>query len=156
MKSTTFLVIFYGVSLAQNSIIGTPTVGQKLTRDRKTVVQVERPVRCFLETQNVKCKVILTCPLELLDWLCGDCGCDWHFLLRIHSLPVRRRGHGYNSLPWGLRSSVLRGEPASLPKFHCYSSQLDRYRQCADQYRPRGSCRSKYRYPDTYGLASIC
>ncbi|CAI7609784.1 unnamed protein product [Penicillium palitans] len=43
MKSTTFLAIFYGVSLAQNSIIGTPTVGQKLTRDRKTVVQVERP-----------------------------------------------------------------------------------------------------------------
>ncbi|KAF3007272.1 hypothetical protein E8E15_001261 [Penicillium rubens] len=43
MKSTTFWAIFYGVSLAQNSIIGTPTAGQKLTRDSKTVVQVERP-----------------------------------------------------------------------------------------------------------------
>lgn len=104
MKSTTFWAIFYGVSLAQNSIIGTPTAGQKLTRDSQTVVQVERPVCCLLETQNVKCKVILTCPLELLDWLCGGCGCDWHFLLCIHSLPARRRGHVYNSLPWDFDS----------------------------------------------------
>ncbi|OQE09338.1 hypothetical protein PENFLA_c107G10169 [Penicillium flavigenum] len=43
MKSIVSQATFAGVFLAQNSIIGIPTAGQKLTKGSNVVIQLERP-----------------------------------------------------------------------------------------------------------------
>lgn len=60
MKSIVPLATFAGVSLAQNTIIGIPTAGQKLTKGRNVVIQLERPACSLLYRLKLQQEIILT------------------------------------------------------------------------------------------------
>lgn len=122
MKSIISPVMLASVSLAQNSIIGLPTTGYRVTKGSNVTVQVQRLVCCSYANLKAKSEINLTRALELLDWLYRDCCCNWGFLLCIYCLSTSRRGHGYYSLPGPFRPAAPRIEPASLSELYGHTS----------------------------------